>query len=127
MTTKIFRSLCGLTVLSFALYAPSVLADEVQKKKTTTEETTVSTTNSSGTISTFGPDQIVIRTTTSSMPITYQSNTSTTFVDEQGNPVDVAEIQAGVPVTVYYSKSGDKLVATKVIVKNSTAPAMPRG
>jgi hypothetical protein len=127
MTTKMFRSLCALTLLSFATYAPSVLADDVMKKKTTTEETTISTTNSSGTISTFGPDQFVIRTTTSSTPITYQSNTSTTFVDEQGNPVDVAVIQAGVPVTVYYSKSGDKLVATKVIVKNGNAPAMPRG
>ena len=127
MTTNIFRTLCGLTLLSLALYAPSVLADEVQKKKTTTEETTISTTNSSGTISSFSPDTIVIRTTTSSMPITYQSNEKTTFVDETGNPVDVAVIQSGVPVTVYYSKSGDKMVATKVIVKSTTPPAQPRG
>jgi len=127
MSTNTFRTLCGLTLLSFALYAPSVLADEVQKKKTTTEETTVSTTNSSGTISSFSPDQIVIRTTTSSMPITYQSTETTTFVDETGKPVDVAVIQAGVPVTVYYSKSGDKMVATKVIIKNTTPPAQPRG
>jgi len=34
--------------------------------------------------------------------------------------------QSGVPVTVYYSKQGDKMVATKVIVKQ-TVPAVPRG
>jgi len=127
MSTNILRTLCGLTLLSLALYAPSALADEVQKKKTTTEETTISTTNSSGTVSSFSPDMIVIRTTTSSMPITYQSNQSTTFVDESGKPVDVAVIQSGMPVTVFYSKSGDKLVATKVVVKSTNAPAEPRG
>ena len=124
MKKHALMTLCGLTLLSVALYAPSVFADEVQQKKTTTT-TTTTTTNSSGTVSSFSPDEIVIRTTTSTTPITYESTTTTTFVDESGNPVDQSTLQAGVPVTVYYSKSGDKMVATKIVVK--TAPAQPRG
>jgi hypothetical protein len=126
MKKNSFLTLCGLTLLSLALYAPSALGDEIQQQKKTTTTTTTTTMNSSGTVSSFGPDQIVIRTGTSTSPITYESTETTTFVDEAGNPVEQTTITAGSPVTVYYSKSGDKMVATKVVVKKTTT-TMPRG
>ena len=35
-------------------------------------------------------------------------------------------VKAGVPVTVYFSQQGDKMVATKVVVKKATT-IPPRG
>ena len=43
------------------------------------------------------------------------------MVDQAGNAVAEEKVQSGVPVTVYYSKSGDKMVAAKVVVKETTA------
>jgi hypothetical protein len=127
MNKNALSTLCGLTLLSLALYAPSALGDELQQqKKTTTTTTTTTTTNSSGTVSSFTPDQLVIRTSPSASPLTYEFQETTTFVDEAGNPVERTEITSGAPVTVYYSKSGDKMVATKIVVKKSTT-TMPRG
>jgi hypothetical protein len=125
MNKNAIRTLCGLALLSLALYAPSVLADEFKQEKTTTE-TTTTTTNSSGTISQFGPDSFMIKTSTSSAPVTYEYTETTTYVDEAGNPVQMETVKAGVPVTVYFSKSGDKMVATKVVVKKTTTTT-PRG
>ena len=45
---------------------------------------------------------------------------TTTYVDEAGNPVKVETVKSGAPVTVFYSKSGDKMVATKVVVRKTT-------
>jgi hypothetical protein len=118
MKKNALLTLCGLTLLSLALYAPSALGEEVIKKETTT--TTTTTTNSSGTVSSVGPDMIVIRTTPSASPITYQFTETTTYVDEIGNPVEMETVTAGAPVTVYFSKQGDKMVATKVVVKKTT-------
>ena len=117
MKKNTLLTICGLTLLSLALYAPSVLAEEVQKKTTTT---TTTTTSSSGTVSEFSPDSIVIRTSPSASPTTYEFTETTTYVDEAGNPVEVETVKSGVPVTVFYSKSGDKMVATKVVVKKTT-------
>ena len=111
-------TLCGLTILSLALSAPSVLAEDVQKKTTTT--TTTTTTQSSGTVSEFGPDSITIRTSPSASPVSYEFTETTTYVDEAGNPVTVETVKSGAPVTVFYSKDGEKMVASKVVVKKTT-------
>ena len=116
-------SLCGLALLGVALSAPSVLAEPARQKKPTA--TTTVTMNRSGFVSELGPDKIVIRTATSVLPFTYQSTETTTFVDEAGNPVGEEMVKSGVPVTIYYSKSGYKMVAAKVVVKETTA--QPRG
>jgi len=127
MKKNTLLTFCGLTLLSLALYAPSAFGgEEIQQKKTTTT-TTTTTTQSSGTVSEFGPDSIVIRTTQSAAPTTYEYTETTTYVDEAGNPVDAETVvKSGVPVTVFFNKSGDKMVATKVVVKKTTT-TMPRG
>jgi hypothetical protein len=87
---------------------------------------TVTTVTSAGTISQFGPETIAIRADTSSEPVSYSYSKSTTYVDETGAPVSIETVTSGLPVTVFYIKEGDKMVASKVIVRKAvvkTAPA----
>ena len=92
---------------------------------TETTETTQTTTNSAGTITEFGPGGIVIKTTTQQSPLRYASSKTTTYVDEDGNAVSVKTVKSGLPVTVYYTKIGGKLVATKVIVRKAVVTPAP--
>ena len=83
----------------------------------------VSTTTTSGTISEFSPDTIVVRSTTSAEPMRYRYSKTTTYVDETGAPVSMEIVKSGLPVTVHYVKEGNDLVASKVIVRRTTTTA----
>ncbi len=85
------------------------------------ESTSTITTTSSGTVNQFGTDAIVIKSTTSDAPISYSSTKTTTYVDENGNAVSTETVKSGLPVTVYYEKVGDRLVATKVMVRKAVS------
>ena len=90
----------------------------------TTLETT-QTTTSAGTISEFGPEQIIINTASSPDPLRYTYGKTTTYVDENGTPVAVSTMKSGLPVTVYYTKVGNTLVANKVIVRKAVVIPVP--
>ena len=91
-----------------------------------TVETTTTTTNSAGTISEFGPDVLVIKSETAPAPIRYSYTKKTVYVDEAGEPVTLTTVKSGLPVTVYYTKVGDQMVASKVVVKKIvTKPVAP--
>lgn len=81
---------------------------------------TVTTTESTGTISEVSPGTIVVRTETNSSPTNYSSTKSTTYVDDTGAPVSVETVRSGLPVTVYYTREGDRMVADKVVVRKTT-------
>ncbi len=89
---------------------------------------TTTTTNTGGTISEFGPDILVIKTEAAPEPIRYTYTTKTVYVDEAGAPVTLTTVKSGLPVTVYYTKVGDKMVASKVVVRKvvvkPTAPVI---
>jgi hypothetical protein len=89
--------------------------------------TTTKTITSVGTISEFSPQTIVIKTETSPDPVSYSYSKTTTYVDETGAPVSMTTVKSGLPVTVYYTQDGDKMVASKVIVRKTVtvAPAAP--
>ena len=40
-------------------------------------------------------------------------------MDEDGKPVSIQTVKSGLPVTVYYTKVGNSLMATKVIVRKA--------
>lgn len=102
------------TVLTTAALAQTVV------KETTT------TTNAVGTISEFSPETIVIRSETSPEPLRYSYSKTTTYVDETGAPVTLETVKSGLPVTVYYTKVGDRLVANRVVVRKTTVtPSAP--
>jgi len=112
----------GLAVLMMPY---GVFAD--QEKVTVS---TVTKTESMGTISEVKPDTIVIRSETSSSPMNYSYTKSTTYVDDSGAPVSMETVKSGLPVTVYYTQEGDRMIANKVVVRKTTtttekpAPAM---
>jgi hypothetical protein len=110
-----------LSVLSaVALFGAADLASA----QTVVQETT---TTSLGTISEFSPETIVIRSETGPEPIRYRYTKTTTYVDEAGQPVSIETVKSGLPVTVYYTKVGDQMVASKVIVRKVVAaPAVEK-
>ena len=109
---KTIRHLGSISVLSLMLFATPAFAQDVVK------ETTTTTTTSTGTISQFGPDTIFVRTTAAE-PVGYSHTKTTTYVDEDGKAVSIETVKSGLPVTVYYDRSGDKMVATKVVVRRT--------
>jgi hypothetical protein len=105
-------------VLTVAVLSMPCMA--VAQQELTTVHTTTTTTENMGTISDVGPDRLVIRTETSTTPLQYNSTKSTTYVDENGNPVSIETVKSGLPVTVYYTRDGDRMVADKVVVRKIT-------
>lgn len=92
---------------------------------------TRTTITSTGTVTEFSPDAIAVKVNTSPAPVHYTFTKTTTYVDENGNPVSVETVKAGAPVTVYYEKNGDNFIADKVVLKKTvsttTDDAVPAG
>lgn len=82
-------------------------------------QSVTTTTSSAGTISEFGPQTIIIKSETSPDPMRYTYTKTTTYVDEAGAPVTMSTVKSGLPVTVYYVKDGDNMVASKVVVRKA--------
>jgi hypothetical protein len=80
---------------------------------------TKTTITSTGTVTQLAPDAIAVKVNTSPVPVHYSFTKTTTYVDESGNPVSIETVKTGVPVTVYYEKTGDSFVANKVVVKKA--------
>ncbi len=112
-----------------AALASLILAAATPVYAQATVETTTTTTNAGGVISEFGPDILVLKTEAAPEPIRYTYTTKTVYVDETGAPVTMTTVKSGLPVTVYYTKVGDKMVASRVVVKKSVVktevPAAP--
>ena len=119
---KTIRNIGSATLLGVAL----ITAQATLVAQTAVESTTTTTT-SAGTISEFNPEMIVIKTETSKEPVHYTYTKTTTYVDETGTPVSMEMVKSGLPVTVYYTKDGDRMVATKVIVRKAVVvvPSAP--
>lgn len=92
-----------------------------------TTTTTTSSTTSNGTVSDFTPSTITVRSTSSTAPTSYSYSKTTTYVDENGNPVSMETVHSGAPVTVYYTDDAGQMTATKVVVHKvtTTSDAVP--
>ena len=113
------------TLTSAVLFGLMLTTANVTFAQTAVNETTTTTT--AGTISEFGPETIIVRTETSPEPMRYSYSKTTTYVDETGAPVSVETVKSGLPVTVYYTKDGDRMVATKVIVRKAALKPIAEG
>ena len=120
MSTTTIRLALALGCLAALLSAGSVFADDDKRVEERTTTTTTTTSQGSGTVSQLSPSRIVIRTTETSNPVTYTQTKTTTYVDEMGNPVAVETVRTGMPVTVFYDKSGNQMTATRVVVQKKT-------
>jgi hypothetical protein len=84
------------------------------------EQVNVVGAETAGTISDLGQNTIVVRSETSSSPMRYSSTQSTSYVDDMGRPVSVETVRSGLPVTVHYTRDGNRLIADKVVVRKTT-------
>jgi hypothetical protein len=80
------------------------------------------TTRNIGTITEFGPEGMVIHSDTATAPLRYGFTKTTTYVDEDGQPVSIQQVRTGTPVTVEYAHVGDRLIANRVIVRRTVTP-----
>ncbi|MES2505859.1 MAG: hypothetical protein V4599_04095 [Verrucomicrobiota bacterium] len=103
----------------------ALIASKVVVRTAASPVVETSQTTTSGVINTYGPEGLVVRTETSADPLRYTFTKTTTYVDENGQPVSIETVKSGLPVTVYYTRSGDSLVANKVIVRRAVAVPVP--
>lgn len=113
MKKTIRKSIGALLFTACLTTASPLLAQRVEATNTIT--------TSEGTISEFGPQAIVIKTAPGSEPVRYISSETTNYVDENGVSVSQAMVTSGLPVTVFYTKVGDTLIASKIMVRKSTS------
>jgi hypothetical protein len=114
------KHLGALVVVGLVALAPGALS----------AQTSTTTITSSGTVSDWKPNAVAVKVNTSPEPVNYTFTRTTTYVDENGDPVSAETIRDGMPVTVYYERQGDALVANKVVVNRVTttteaAPPQP--
>ena len=101
-----------VAVLCSALATAGLTSAYAQDVTTTTSTTT------SGSVSEFTPGTITVTSGPAALPVSYSYSKTTTYVDESGNPVSAEVIRTGVPVTVYYTQDGDRMLASKVVVRH---------
>jgi hypothetical protein len=111
-----------ISLLHIAGLALLISGGTASAQSTTT--TTTSSTYSDGTVSDFTPDAITVRSSSTTTPTSYSYTKTTTYVDENGNPVSVETVRSGAPVTVYYDRDGDNWRATKVVVHHTVTPGL---
>ena len=91
-------------------------------------QTTTTVTTSNGAFTDYVPNSetLVVRTQTSSAPLRYTVTKQTTIVDEAGAPVAIERISPGSQLAIDYSGSGERLVASRIIVrKQATVKTAP--
>jgi hypothetical protein len=110
-----------LSLMAVALLAlsPGVWAQAV------ITETTATTT--AGTLSEFTPttETLVIKSESAPAPIRYSVTKQTTYVDEAGAPIVWERVTPGTPISVQYVRTGDRLVASRVIVRKAAPVVAP--
>jgi hypothetical protein len=109
------------SILSASIFAAwGVAFAQVEVRETTT--------SSAGTITEFTPGSqtLIMRSESSPDPLRYVITRETNVVDETGAPVVMEKVTRGVPVNVEYIRTGDRLVASRIVVhRTAVAPVAP--
>ena len=115
MNTQRFTSTLSLALALGLLGSVAISSAETV---TTTEKSTTY----SGVVSEINPttSTMIIKSETAPAPVTYTYTKQTAFVDAQGNVVPYETIK-NAPVTVEYTKDGDRTIVTRVV---ATRPAV---
>jgi hypothetical protein len=81
------------------------------------------TTTGSGVITDYTPggEAIIVREESSPSPLRYAITERTVFVDETGTPVVAERIASGLPITVHYVREGDRMLASRVVVRRTVS------
>jgi hypothetical protein len=87
--------------------------------------TTVTTTKGAFTEYVPGSETMVVRTEANSAPLRYVVTKQTTVVDESGAPIAIERISAGSPLSIQYTGTGERLVASRIVVQRPSAVTAP--
>ena len=79
--------------------------------------TTVTTTNGAFTEYVPSSETMVVRSDAGTSPLRYSVTKQTMVVDETGAPVAIDRISPGSQLSIQYTGSGDRLVASRVVVR----------
>src|SRR5437868_5756767 len=109
-----------ITKLGVALLAAAICvwSTEARAQSATT---TVTTANGAFTQYVPGSETMVVKTESASAPLRYVVNKQTTIVDETGAPVAIERIAPGSPLSIQYTGTGDRLVASRIVVQRAAA------
>ena len=106
-----------MTTLGAALVAVGCFWSSQAFAQTTTS---VTTTNGAFTEYVPGSETMVVRSETgTTSPLRYSVTKQTTIVDEAGAPVAIDRISPGSQLSIQYTGSGDRLVASRVVVQRA--------
>ncbi len=88
-------------------------------------QATATVTTSQGAFTEFVPssETVVVRTEANPSPIRYVVTKETRIVDETGAPVVIERITPGSPLSVQYTTTGDRLVASRIVVQHAPVAA----
>ena len=109
----------GLAALAL-LCSPSVHGQAVVRETTTT---TTAPLEATGTVTEWGPDRVIIREKDATEPMPFAFSKRVEYVDEAGNTVTREVITRDMPVTVRYTREGDRMLVDRVVVHRRIAPA----
>jgi hypothetical protein len=110
-----------MTTLGAALLAATCFWSSQAFAQTST---TVTTTNGAFTEYVPGSETMVVRSETGTSPLRYSVTKQTTVVDETGAPVAIDRISPGSQLSIQYTGSGDRLVASRVVVRQPATETM---
>lgn len=104
-----------------ALVSALALAGLVSGAPANADTITEKTTTYTGTVTEVNPSSstIIMRSETATAPTTYTYNKETVFVDEAGKVVAYETLKDS-PVTVQYTRDGDRMIVTKVTKQPGT-------
>ena len=113
----------NITKIGVALLAVGICIWSAQVRAQTT--TTVTTTKGAFTEYVPGSETVVMRTETNPAPLRYVVTKQTKIVDESGAPVAIERISPGSPLAVEYTGTGERLVASRIVVQRPAAVTAP--
>jgi hypothetical protein len=112
----------NITKIGVALLAVGICIWSAQVRAQTT---TVTTTKGAFTEYVPGSETIVMRTETNPIPSRYVVTKQTKIVDESGAAVAIERISAGSPLAVEYTGTGERLIASRIVVQRPAAVTAP--
>ena len=109
MNTKIVKIGAALLAIGLCVWSTQAYA----------QGTTTTVTTSKGAFTEYvpGSETVVVKGETNAAPLRYVVTKQTTVVDESGAPVTLERIPAGSPLSIQYTGTGDRLVASRIIVQ----------
>ena len=90
-------------------------------------QTTTTVTTTKGAFSEYVPNSetVVVRMDANPARLRYSVTKQTTVVDESGAPVAVERISPGSQLSIQYTGSGERLVASRIVVQSPAAVTAP--